>query len=330
MGTQVTQTYCVLFLLAMGPAAGAQQAGQGGVQPADSGQGTLHIVPKNGQTEQQLWSDRYACSDWAKTQSGFDPAAPAGPAEEAAVHSEQYRRALTACLEARGYAVSYGAPAPVAPAAAAGAATAHEVHVTSNRTLRYHPWAVQLNAGYALTEGSLKPNLNDGGTVGIGFRWFPSSTMPVAVRIDASYSQFEYTLAARDAASAVTGTNIVNGYQNLYGGDADLQLDLMHGSRAKAYVFGGVGRYRQQNVLEANTLVYGLVCGFYYCVPGYFPVLYTAARSTTEWLKSWNAGFGMEFALSDPATFFIEARYLRVSPHDVKQEYIPITLGLRF
>jgi len=330
MGTSVRGTCYVLFLLAGTAGAQAPTGGAGGSPPAVSGPGGLQITPRNGQTEQQLWSDRYACHDWARQQSGFDPSKPAA-APDASAGMEQYRRAMTACLEARGYGVSFAAPAaPAAASAAAGATVGHAVPAHGGNALHYHPWQVQLGAGYALTEGALKSSLYDGATVNLGLHWFPSNATPLGVRIDLSYSSFGATLAARDAAATATGTNVTDGYQNLYGGDADLQLDLIRGSRTKLYVYGGIGWYRQQNAFEATQWVPAYVCGFFWCGPGYLANEYTVERNTSSWLKSWNAGLGMEFALKDPTTFFIEARYLRVEPYDQKQEYIPIVLGFRF
>src|ERR1700760_3687601 len=37
----------------------------------------LTVTPKNGQSQDQMWSDRYECHGWAKSQSGFDPTLPA-------------------------------------------------------------------------------------------------------------------------------------------------------------------------------------------------------------------------------------------------------------
>jgi opacity protein-like surface antigen len=308
----------------------AQPAAQAQPAPVTPGQGTLQITPKNGQTEQQLWSDRYACHDWAKSQSGFDPGKPA-PGQDASAGAEEYRRAMTACLEARGYGVSFAAPAAATAAtAAAGATVGHAVPAHAGKGLHYHPWQVQIGAGYTLTEGSLKSSLYDGATVNLGLHWFPSNETPLGVRLDLSYSSFNATLGAREAAAVATGTNVTDGYQNLYGGDADLQLDLIRGKRTKMYVYGGLGWYRQQNVFQATQWIPAYICGFYWCGPGYVGNEYTVERNTTSWLKSWNAGVGIEFALSDPTTFFIEARYLRLEPYDQKREFIPIVLGFRF
>lgn len=90
------------------PPADADQPGQP-VQtpPAPSAEGQLYIYPKNGQTQAQQAQDRYECHSWATNQTGFDPTQPGGgvaPDQNDAKRA-QYRRAMTACLEARGYSV---------------------------------------------------------------------------------------------------------------------------------------------------------------------------------------------------------------------------------
>lgn len=69
--------------------------------------GAFYIYPKNGQTPEQQSADRYDCYSWSKNQTGFDPTQPSGgvPADQLTAKGEQYRRAMTACLDARGYSV---------------------------------------------------------------------------------------------------------------------------------------------------------------------------------------------------------------------------------
>lgn len=69
--------------------------------------GDLYIYPKDGQSEERQATDRYECHSWAAGQSGFDPTQPLGgvPESQAAVKRADYQRAMTACLEARGYSV---------------------------------------------------------------------------------------------------------------------------------------------------------------------------------------------------------------------------------
>jgi hypothetical protein len=68
----------------------------------------LMIYPKNGQTQEQQAADRYECHNWAKGQTGFDPTQPGGgvaPDQNASARAN-YNRAMSACLQARGYQVS--------------------------------------------------------------------------------------------------------------------------------------------------------------------------------------------------------------------------------
>jgi hypothetical protein len=62
---------------------------------------TLYVYPAAGQSEAQTAEDRYQCHVWAAGQSGHDPTLGAGTREQA----EGYTRALTACMEGRGYVV---------------------------------------------------------------------------------------------------------------------------------------------------------------------------------------------------------------------------------
>lgn len=82
------------------PPPGAEQPGPPPAQPPTE---DFYIYPRNGQTPEQESADRYECHSWARTQTGFDPTQPAGSSPPTA--RDQYRRAMTACLEARGYSV---------------------------------------------------------------------------------------------------------------------------------------------------------------------------------------------------------------------------------
>jgi opacity protein-like surface antigen len=290
----------------------------------------LTITAKNGQTEKQQWADRYECHRWAKDQSGFDPTTrpPDGvTSSEIASRRDQYRRAFTACLEGRGYAVQYGqAPTPsAAPAQPARAVTARRF-VQSEPEVRYRPFEAQIQGGYTVTSGTADRLLDDGTNVGLGFTWFPTSLLPIGLRVNGSYSSFR----ARNALLDQYGPNFYHGYQNIYGGDADLQLDLAHSSsRSKLYLIGGAGWYRTQTRLREVVFEQGTFCGFYHCEQGTFPVRVTGT-TTSPWRSSWNAGLGWEIAYADGASFFLEARYLQIAPRDDKMQFVPISVGLRF
>lgn len=325
-----------LLLLAVSTTALAQYQGrtQPGEPPADAVD-HLYLYPKSGQTPQQQWADRYACHNWAKSQSGFDPTKQAGGAapEGNASHREQYRRAMTACLEARGYSVRYAAPpATPPPAVLPPAAPPPPVQHFSPRVpeLKYHPLSVQIEGGYSVPVGTTNQYLDDGSNVGVGLTWFPISALPVGFRVDGSYSSFSESSRSLNLASMATGTNISFGHARLYGGDLDLEIDLQMGPRVKEYFFGGAGRYREQTTFKQLSYQTGVGCDYFDCFYGYFPVVSTVERNTTGWLNSWNAGMGFEFALADSARLFIEARYLRIGPSSSRMDFVPIRVGMRF
>lgn len=86
------------------PGATAPPAAQ--AAPGDNrGAMSLYVYPKNGQSEQQTANDRYQCHEWAVGQTGFDPSNSANDTQASTATPQNYKRAVTACLEARGYSV---------------------------------------------------------------------------------------------------------------------------------------------------------------------------------------------------------------------------------
>jgi hypothetical protein len=67
----------------------------------------LFIYPRKGQSEKQQSDDRYECHRWAVDQAHYDPTQPPGsvPDDQATKKRAEYRRAIGACLDARGYTV---------------------------------------------------------------------------------------------------------------------------------------------------------------------------------------------------------------------------------
>ncbi len=61
----------------------------------------IFVYPNAGQGDEQRDRDRYECYVWAVEQTGFDPGAGAPEVDKAG----DYRRAISACLEGRGYTV---------------------------------------------------------------------------------------------------------------------------------------------------------------------------------------------------------------------------------
>src|SRR5215813_3486446 len=54
-----------------------------GVSSSNAQNGGPYIYPSKGQTPEQQNKDRYECSQWAISQSGFDPSKPSAPSSSA-------------------------------------------------------------------------------------------------------------------------------------------------------------------------------------------------------------------------------------------------------
>lgn len=67
----------------------------------------FYVYPERGQSAEQQAKDRYECHSWAVGQTGFDPSQPAAGLGESELVGKRadYRRAIEACLDARGYSV---------------------------------------------------------------------------------------------------------------------------------------------------------------------------------------------------------------------------------
>jgi hypothetical protein len=64
------------------------------------------IYPKNGQTREQQAADQFECHNWAKGQTGFDPTLPGGGVSgNADAARNNYGRAMSACMQGRGYQI---------------------------------------------------------------------------------------------------------------------------------------------------------------------------------------------------------------------------------
>lgn len=87
-----------------------ENADQPSVAPEDprDAQDDLIIYPKNGQSKDQQAADQYECHGWARNQTGFDPTQEGGgiPPADADRRRNNYNRAMSACLQGRGYQVN--------------------------------------------------------------------------------------------------------------------------------------------------------------------------------------------------------------------------------
>jgi hypothetical protein len=63
--------------------------------PAGAAAGQVFMYPRNGQSDEQQSADKRECQQWAASQAG-----------SGAANSSDYRRAMMACLEGKGYSAN--------------------------------------------------------------------------------------------------------------------------------------------------------------------------------------------------------------------------------
>ena len=88
------------YVVAPPPQGEVSQAQPSGSQPQTE---KLFVYPRQGQSQKQQADDRYACHSWAVDQTNYDPTKP--PVGASDVQRDNYRRAMSACLDGRGYTV---------------------------------------------------------------------------------------------------------------------------------------------------------------------------------------------------------------------------------
>jgi opacity protein-like surface antigen len=186
-----------------------------------------------------------------------------------------------------------------------------------------------LMGGYSEPVGTTADYLQGGYLVGGGFSVTPSPNGPLDVRFDLSYSEHTATNTLLDIGQQATSTRIDNGTGSFWSGTGNLvfHVPIVYGVRA--YGIAGIGAYHSRVELT-QQVPYGY--GYYYCDPfsGFCYGSGDALVSSSGVTKfGWNAGAGVEFSLPYGQSWFIEARYHRIST-DRPIEYVPIAIGYRF
>ncbi len=95
-------------VIELGPISALPPANSNSGQPQSSNAGQASsdqwfVYPSRGQSQQQVANDRYECNRWATSESGYDPGLRVHRNPETGPVA--FGRALSACLEGRGYAV---------------------------------------------------------------------------------------------------------------------------------------------------------------------------------------------------------------------------------
>ena len=196
---------------------------------------------------------------------------------------------------------------------------------------QYHPFRFHLDGGGTITQRSSATDLDNGWNVGAGLTWYPTSQLPLGLRLDGSYNHLNARGRLLDQAATIYRTQVDNGTIAMWGGDVDLEIDFHLGNNVRAYLVGGGGWYRQQTTFRQQQFFSATICDWWWgCGPGYVGVEGIVARNTSDWRFTRNAGFGLEFALGGRASFFVDARYMRMDPRNRKADFLPIRAGLRF
>jgi hypothetical protein len=194
----------------------------------------------------------------------------------------------------------------------------------------YHPFRFHIDGGGTITQRSNENYLDNGWNAGAGFTWYPTSYLPLGLRVDGTYDEFKARGALLQQASTTYNTPVDHGTVKMWGGDTDLELDLHFSPYVRGYLLAGGGWYRQQTTFRQTNYTPGFVCYWWGCGPGYYGTRDIVARNTTDWHFAKNAGLGLEFAMGPRASFFVEARYMRLDPNNAKSDFLPIRAGLRF
>lgn len=200
-----------------------------------------------------------------------------------------------------------------------------------NDGFQYHPFRIHIDGGSTITQRAAEQNFDNGWNAGLGLSWYPTSLLPLGLRIDGTYQQFGARGQLLGQAAAAYGAQVDEGTLKMWGGDTDLELDLHLSPSVRMYLLAGGGWYRQQTTFRQFQYGVGYFCfDWWGCGPGYVQTSAIVARNLSNWHFARNAGFGLEFAMGPRASFFAEARYMRLDPNRAKSDFLPIRAGFRF
>ena len=182
--------------------------------------------------------------------------------------------------------------------------------------------------GYSEPLGTTNNYLQGGYLVGGGFSVSPGRNSPLDFRFDFSYSAHNATSNLLNIGQQSTNIEINDGTGSFWSGTGNVEYHVPFAYGVQGYGIAGIGIYHSR--VELTQATFG--GGYYYCDPfsGYCDgggAAVVAAQTVTKF--GWNAGLGVEFALPYGRSWFIEARYHRITT-DTPIEYVPIAIGYRF
>lgn len=187
-----------------------------------------------------------------------------------------------------------------------------------------------MDTSYVATTGQIANALEGGWTIGGGLSWRPDFDSALSLRADLHYSRFEATRQLVGINAAVDPTQINDGFGEIVDLAIDGEYRMALSPYMTSYAVAGVGAAHRRIALTQTALFGGDVCDPWFgscdfdLVPGEVVV---ASDNTTAF--AWNAGLGLEFALSPGESFFVEARFTRMQTAQ-PTDFVPIRVGLRF
>ena len=216
---------------------------------------------------------------------------------------------LSACLLAIGSSFAWGSAAAATPGA---------------------HWHVM--GGYSATVGTTSDYLQGGYALGGGLTITPSADSPLDWRFDLDYANHQASRQLIALGQQNTNIEIDSGTGQIWSFSGNAVFHVPVTDNVRAYAIAGIGVYHTRIELTQTVPFLG---GYYYCDPfwgfcdsgyGYGDAIVTSHDITKF---GWNAGAGLEFALPGGQSWFVEARYHRISAQ-TPIEFVPIEVGYRF
>lgn len=223
---------------------------------------------------------------------------------------------MNRCLYALGALILIGL------SARASAQSYYEQTFGPAQSVRWH-----LDAGYSPTLGQAARFFDSGFTVGGGTRWQPWPTLPFALRADFDYSRFSATGRFTQRFAQVAQSVAYHGYDELFGLSFDGEYRVRLSPGVRGFALAGVG-VAQVSAPLSETVTFSCNPSGAACPSGY-PSSFVVPLNGHSTQLSWNAGLGLDFALRDGMTVFVEARYMRLQTA-IPFEFVPVTVGLSF
>ena len=192
-----------------------------------------------------------------------------------------------------------------------------------------YPLHWYVDGGFTATTGQTSNYLDNGWNIGGGLQWRPQPG-PFSLRLDLSYNRNNATNQLLSEGSVADQTRIDDGWSDIFTFDLDGVFDIPIVPGVKAYLMaGGGGAYRRISLTQTARFA-GYYCDDWggWCEQGFYPGDVLVDRTKTTRF-AWNAGVGLDFALYNNQSWFIEARYTQMET-PVPTSFVPIRVGYRF